>query len=183
MSGKTLKIVLPIVVLVLAVVAAYLVASSRRAPKRVERPPLGPLVEVAPVESADVQVVIQGHGEVAAKVAVDVIPQVSGRVVATHASLVAGGFFSAGEVLVVIDPRDYELAVERARASVARAEVSLERERAEAAVAREEWDDLHPGEDAPGLVVREPQIRQAEAELDAANADLAAATLTWNAPR
>ncbi len=123
------------------------------------------------------QVVVNGHGEVVPRVAVDVVPQVAGKVVKVHPSLVAGGFFRAGDALVVIDPRDYELALERAQASVARAQVSLQREQAEAVVAREEWDELHPGEEAPGLVVREPQIRQAEAELAAANADLAAAKL------
>ncbi len=151
--------------------------SARKAPARVERPALGPLVEVMPAQIVDVPVVVSGHGEVVPRVAVDVVPQVAGRVVKVHPSLVAGGFFRAGDALVVIDPRDYELALERAQASVARAEVSLQREQAEAVVAHEEWDELHPGEEAPGLVVREPQIRQAEAELAAANADLAAARL------
>jgi RND family efflux transporter MFP subunit len=90
---------------------------------------------------------------------------------------VAGGFFRAGEVLVVIEPRDYELAVERAQAAVARAKVTLEREQAEAEVAREEWNGLHPGEEPTALVIREPQIRQAEAEHAAAVADLDVAKL------
>jgi RND family efflux transporter MFP subunit len=120
---------------------------------------------------------VKGHGEVVAKVAVDIVPQVAGQVVTTHPSLVAGGFFKAGDVLVEIDPRDYELAVERAQAAVARAKVTLEREQAEASVAREEWYVLHPGEEPTALVVREPQIRQAEAEYAAAEADLSVARL------
>ena len=183
MSGKFLKIALPVAVLILGVAAAWLLASARRAPERVDRPPLGPLVEVEPVTVTDVPVVVVGHGEVTAKVAVDVVPQVSGQVVEVHPSLVAGGFFSAGEPLVVIDPRDYELALGRAEAAVARALVTLEREQAEAEVARREWDDLHPGEEAPGLVLREPQIRQAEAELAAAEADLEVARLNLERTR
>jgi len=177
MSAQTLKRLLPIIVLVVGALTAAWIVSARRTPDRVERPPLGPLVEVTSVELTDVPIVVEGHGEVVPRVAVDVVPQVSGRVVEVHPSLVAGGFFRAGEALVVIDPRDYELALERAQATVARAQVSLQREQAEAVVAREEWDELHPGEEAPGLVVREPQIRQAEAELAAAEADLAAARL------
>jgi RND family efflux transporter MFP subunit len=177
MSEKTLKSLLPLIVLVIGAASAAWIVSARKAPDRVERPPLGPLVEVTRVELTDVPVVVDGHGEVVPRVAVDVVPQVAGRVVKVHPSLLAGGFFRAGEALVVIDPRDYELALERAQATVARAQVSLQREQAEAVVAREEWDELHPGEDAPGLVVREPQIRQAEAELAAAEADLAAAQL------
>jgi RND family efflux transporter MFP subunit len=178
MSPKALKLVIPVIVLVAGVAAAALIASARKAPPRVDRPPLGPLVEVTPVEVSDVPLTVTGHGEVVARIAVDVVPQVPGQVVQVHPSLVAGGFFRAGEVLVVIEPRDYELAVERAQAAVARAKVTLQREEAEAEVAREEWDELHPGEEpTSGLVVREPQVRQAEAELAAAVADLDVAKL------
>lgn len=177
MSSKALKLIVPVVVLVAGIAAAAMLASSRKAPPRVDRPALGPLVEVMSTEVGDVPVIVNGHGEVVAKVAVDVVPQVAGQVVKTHSSLVAGGFFKAGEVLVVIDARDYELAVERAQAAVARAKVTLEREQAEADVAREEWNGLHPGEEPTALVIREPQIRQAEAEHAAAVADLSVAKL------
>jgi len=183
MSSKALKIVIPIVVLLAGIAAAAVITSARKAPPRVDRPPLGPLVEVLPVEVADVPVVVTGHGEVTAKVAVDIVPQVAGKVVSTHPSLVAGGFFKSGEVLIEIDPRDYELAVERAQAAVARAKVTLEREQAEAEVAREEWNGLHPDEDPTALVIREPQIRQAEAEYAAAEADLSVARLNLERTR
>jgi RND family efflux transporter MFP subunit len=183
MSPKALKLVIPIVVLIAGAAAAALIASARKAPPRVDRPPLGPLVEVVATQRADVPIVVTGHGEVVARVAVDIVPQVQGQVVRVHPSFVAGGFFKAGEVLVVIEPRDYELAVERAQAAVARAKVTLEREQAEAEVAREEWNGLHPGEEPTGLVIREPQIRQAEAELAAAVADLDVAKLNLERTR
>lgn len=183
MSSKALKLVVPIIVLLVGVGAAALIASARKAPPRVERPPLGPLVEVVPAEITDIPVEVSGHGEVVARVSVDVVPQVAGQVVEVHRSLVAGGFFSTGEVLVVIDPRDYELAVERAQAAVARAKVTLEREQAEAEVARAEWQDLHPDEEPTGLVIREPQIRQAEAEYAAAVAELSVAKLSLERTR
>jgi len=183
MSSKTLKIVIPIIVLIAGIAAAAVITSARKAPPRVDRPPLGPLVEVLRVEITDVPVVVSGHGEVVAKVSVDIVPQVAGKVVSPHPSLVAGGFFKSGEVLIEIDPRDYELAVERAQAAVARAKVTLEREQAEAEVAREEWNGLHPGEEPTALVIREPQIRQAEAELAAAAADLSVAKLNLERTR
>lgn len=183
MSNKVLKGFLPLIVLVLGVGLALVLVSARKAPDRVEQPALGPLVEVVAAQVTDVPVVVTGHGEVTARVSVDVVPQVAGRIVEVHPSLVAGGFFRAGEPLVIIDPRDYELALERAQASVARAQVSIQREEAEAVVARDEWDELHPDEEAPGLVVREPQIRQARAELAAAEADLAGARLNLERTR
>jgi RND family efflux transporter MFP subunit len=184
MSSKTLKIVLPIAVLFAGIAGAMLLASSRKAPPRVERAAPGPLVEVLVADPTDVPIVVEGHGEVVAKVAVEVVPQVVGRVVEVSPSMVAGGFFKADQMLFVIEPRDYELGVDRSQAAVARAEVQLERELAEATVARQEWDELHPGE-APssGLVVREPQVRQAKAELEAARADLAVARLNLERTR
>jgi len=184
MSSKTLKLVLPIVVLLAGVAGAMLLASSRKAPPRVERAAPGPLVEVLSAGRTDVPIVVEGHGEVVAKVDVEMVPQVTGRVVTVSPSMVAGGFFKAGQTLFVIETRDYELGVERALAAVARAEVQLEREQAEAEVAREEWEELHPGE-APssGLVVREPQVRQAQAEVEAANADLSVARLNLERTR
>lgn len=184
MSSKALKLIIPIVVLLAGVAAAAFIASARKAPERAERPPVGPLVEVMPATVGDVPVTVTGHGEVVPRVSVDVVPQVSGKAIRVNQSLVAGGFFDAGETLVEIEPRDYELAVERARAAVARARVALQREEAEAEVARKEWEELHPGEAPPsGLVVREPQIRQARAELEAALADLAAAELNLERTR
>jgi RND family efflux transporter MFP subunit len=184
MARARLKIVLPIVVLIAGAAAAAILTASRRAPPRLERSSPGPLVEVVRVSVEDVAMKVTGHGEVVAKVAVDVVPQVAGKVIHAHPSLVAGGFFEADQPLIEIDPEDYELAVDRAEAAVARAEVNKEREQAEAEVARQEWDELHPDEEPPsGLVVHEPQVRQAEAELAAARADLNAASLNLERTR
>jgi RND family efflux transporter MFP subunit len=179
MKNRTLKIVVPIAILILGLVAAKILASSRRAPERHQKPALGPLVEVITAQPTTVSTVVRGHGEVRPKTTVEIVPQVAGLVIAMHPGLVAGGHFRANEPLLTIEPRDYELAVERANAAVARAEVGLEREQAEAEVALQEWDAIHPGEKPnSGLVVREPQVRQAEAELAAAQADLAIARLS-----
>jgi len=179
MKNRTLKIVVPIAILILGLVAAKILASSRRAPERHQKPVLGPLVEVITAQPTTVSTIVRGHGEVRPKTTVEIVPQVAGRVIAMHPGLVTGGHFRASEALLTIEPRDYELAVERANAAVARAEVGLEREQAEAEVALQEWDAIHPGEEpTSGLVVREPQVRQAEAELAAAQADLAVARLS-----
>jgi multidrug efflux pump subunit AcrA (membrane-fusion protein) len=81
----------------------------------------------------------------------------------------AGGFIRRNEQILKIDPRDYELAVQQANAAVAEAQVRLDLEKAEAKVAIEEWQQLHPNEEPTSpLVFREPQIRQAEARLESA---------------
>jgi RND family efflux transporter MFP subunit len=184
MSRTVIHIALVVVALTVGLLGAALLAFSRTPPERTERPALGPLVEVVSVTTEDRQVTVKGNGQVVPERAVTVIPQVAGTIIETHPALVSGGFFAKGEPLVTIDPRDYELAVQRAEAVVARAQVRIEQEQAEAAVAREEWEALNPGEaPASGLVVREPQIRQAEAELASARADLESARLNLERTR
>lgn len=175
--NKFWKVVLPIVALLIGAGAGAALLSSRKTPERVERKTLGPLVEVVTAQTASIRVQVHGQGEVRASTRVDLLAEVSGRAIEVHPSLVTGGRFRAGEVLVRIEPRDYELAVERARAGVARAKVQLEREQAEGAAARAEWQELHGEAEPPPLAVREPQIRQAEAEVAAAQADLASTEL------
>lgn len=178
-----LEILAPILVLIAGAISAKALIDSRQAPPREERPAVGPLVEVMEVRSRDLRVTVSGEGEVSPRIAVELLPEVAGRVVEVHPELVAGGRFRAGEVLVRIDPREYELAVERSRAAVARSQVSVEREQAEAGSALAEWRELHGDEPAPALLAREPQIRQAEAELAAAEADLASAQLALDRTR
>jgi RND family efflux transporter MFP subunit len=128
-------------------------------------------VRVLEVRREDFRLTVRSQGTVAPRTESDLVPEVSGRVVAVSPSLTAGGFFEEGEVLLAIDPRDFELAIVGARAEIARAELALAREEAEAEVARREWEDLGKGEPS-SLVLREPQLAQARANLEAAKAAL-----------
>ncbi len=178
-----LKIILPAAVLLLGAGATAALISSRKAPEPASRPTLGALVETIRVQAEDLPLEIEGRGEVTPKTRIEVLPEVTGRVVEISPNLVSGGRFRAGQTLIRIDPRNYELAVERARAAVARTQVVLEREQAEAAVATAEWEAINGSIEPPPLVARKPQTRQAEAELAAANADLATAELALERTR
>ncbi|RMG95495.1 MAG: biotin/lipoyl-binding protein, partial [Candidatus Dadabacteria bacterium] len=134
-----LMTVLPLVVLAGGLLGFKALVESRRAPPRRERPHLGPLVRVSAVQPVDVWVEVEAHGTVRPAAEIDVVPQVGGEVVEVSPNLVTGGFVAAGEVLLRIDPRDYELQLRTAEAGVEQAKVQLERTEAEAAAAREEW--------------------------------------------
>ena len=108
-------------------------AFSRKPPERQTQTNKGPLVEVIVAETSDLPVIVRGNGTVRAKVQVQVVPQVSGRVIKVHPGLVSGGFFRADEPLIDIDPTDYDLALEQAEANVAQTQAS--RAAAEADVA------------------------------------------------
>ena len=173
-----IQLVLVVIVLLIAALAFKKMLSMRKPPEKKAAQVSAPLLNAQTVYPGDMQMEIGGFGTVGSKIEVKVVPQVSGVVIDCHDNLVDGGFFKADEWLIVIEQADYELAVESAAAVVARAQVRLDQELAEATVARQEWDQLHPGtEPTSPLVLRRPQISQAKAELKAAEAQLAKAQL------
>jgi RND family efflux transporter MFP subunit len=99
------------------------------------------------------------------------------------AQFAVGGFFSRGDILISIDPRDYEFSIARLKAEVAQARLRLSQEEGEARIAREEWARLNQDESPPPLVLREPQLAQARAQLEAALASLQQAELNLERTR
>ena len=136
-----------------------------------------PVVNVLLPDSIARDVLVDVTGTINARSYVELVPEVSGRVVEVSPSLRAGGSFTFGEVLIGIDERDFRLAVEQANAEVASAESNLLLQQTEGAVASSNYALLHSGDSVPALVAREPQIGQARAQLLSARARAAAAEL------
>ena len=172
-----LKWILPIAILALAALVVVALVSSRPAVETAPRQVAPPPVRVVTVEPTRVELRVRSQGSVVPATEADLVSEVAGNIVWVAGSFEVGGFFDTGDVLLRLDRRDYELAVASGRASVAQARVALTREEAEAEVAREEWEDLgEPGEPGP-LVLREPQLDEARARVEAALANQARAEL------
>ncbi len=172
-----LKWILPVAILAVAVVIVVALVGSRPAVETAPRQIAPPPVRVVTVEPTRVELRVRSQGSVIPATEADLVSEVAGNIVWVAESFEVGGFFDTGDVLLRLDRRDYELAVASARASVAQARVALTREEAEAEVAREEWEDLEePGEPGP-LVLREPQLDEARARVEAALANQARAEL------
>jgi len=176
--GGWVQAIVAILVVALGVAGAYFLIKLRKPPQREVPETLAPLVEVEQLRVRDIPMIVRGYGTVSPMVEVEIVPEVPGKVVQVHPRLKAGGLIRAKEQIIQIDPRDYELAVQQANAAVAEAQVRLDTEKAEADVARKEWRQLHPNtEPSSPLVLRDPQIRRAQASLESAKAQLAMADL------
>jgi RND family efflux transporter MFP subunit len=177
MSKKTIliKIVLPIAILMAGFVGMQTMVLSKKPPERQAPAVSGTLVETLPVTTTRHQVQVLATGTVQPQMTTTVTSQVSGRVVYMAPNLVVGGFFQKGQLLFAIDEADYRYAVEKSRAEVIRGEYQLAKMKSEARVARREWERLKLGGDAPPnpLVLYEPQLKDAQATLAAAKAELA----------
>jgi RND family efflux transporter MFP subunit len=177
-AGGLLKVVLPVAIVVVGILIAIAFVKLRRPPRRKEQEIVPPLVKVQQLHAQDIQMVVGGYGTVSPRAEVDLVPEVSGKVVSINPQLKAGGFIGAGEQILQIEPRDYELAVQQAQAAVANAQLGLQIEYEEAELARRDWQELYPDtEPNSPLVSRLPHIQQARAALQAAKAQLATAEL------
>ncbi|MDP1772689.1 MAG: efflux RND transporter periplasmic adaptor subunit [Methylobacter sp.] len=166
-----LKILLPIALLLAGIASAWAVIATR--PQMVlQAPPLeAPLVTVIQAEPQTLRLNVHSQGVVTPRNEIDLIPEVSGKVVQLHPDFVTGGFFARNDLLVSIDPRDYDYAIAQAQAQIAEAKRQLAMEEAQADQAHNEWQALGEGAATP-LAMREPQLAEARAKLKAAEANL-----------
>jgi RND family efflux transporter MFP subunit len=171
------KALVPLILLLAGAAAAAGIFASRKTVERQDSAVLPPLVRTQAVEPRDIPLIVRGHGDAVPAITTTLAAQVSGRVAAVGPSFAEGASFRRGDLLLEIEQRDYELNVAQAEAGVAQALVRVDRERAEAELARREWQELGRGEAAP-LAARAPQVAEAEAALGSAEASLEMARLS-----
>ena len=180
-SDARLRRLVPAAVLVVALGGGLaLVATSpstERQPESFEPPVVG----VVPVDRAAYPRAVEAYGSLVPSREATLYPEVQGPVVEIHPHLEPGGIVRAGEVLLRVDPAEYELAVAGAQAALAEAQAALEIERGRQVVAQREWElfgaELPDAELGRELALRVPQLRQAEARIASARSALDRARL------
>jgi len=88
-------------------------------------------VQTVSPEGEDAPIV--GHGTVRPKNQINIVPQVSGKLVYAHPELAQGKVIPKGEVLFEIDPTVYESRVRQSEAEIRGLEATLERQKIESA--------------------------------------------------
>lgn len=120
----------------------------------------------------DFPVILKSQGSVRAHHDTVVTSQVPGIITKIHPTFEDGAFFKQGDILVEIDPGDLEAARSAAESKLARAEAMLAQEEAKAKQARLNWEDIGYTEEPSPLVLRIPQLKDARAQVAAAQVDL-----------
>lgn len=177
MSSNYSNIYTPVAIIVAACIIAAIFYLSRPEPKTVDTTPDPLLVEAIEAVKEDIQVSVRSQGTVVPRTRTRLIAEVSGKVTEVAAQFNVGGYFKQGEVLLKIDQRDYVAAVKRAEAAVAAAKSQLATEQGRAEVAYQDWlkyrSSVNRTEAATDLALRKPQLAEAQARLDSAEAELA----------
>lgn len=170
------RIIVPLVILGAGWLAMQALAEKKEEPTRERRPDRNlPKVRVMELRRSDFGVTIESNGVVRPHNSTSLTPRVSGRILRVNERFEDGAFFSEGDVLVELDPTDFNAALASAEAQVARAEAALTQEEARAEQALLDWADLGNTDTPSPLVKREPQLKEAKANLAAAQAALSAA--------
>lgn len=169
MNRTQLKLLLTIITLVLGISGAMLLVKFKT--KAISKPSERklPNVKVVNTKTSSHTFKIVSQGTALPRTTILLISEVSGKVVSVSDKFNAGKFFQKNDLLLEIDPRDYELSLAQARLKVAQANLRLQMEEKEATVSSKEWKLLNQGEPT-GLQAREPQLAEARATLDAAKA-------------
>jgi len=165
----------PIVIGILSIaflVAYFLTAFKPEAEKKQLKNEL-PVAEYIVAHSQLTAVPVISQGSIKAKTNIKLIAEVSGRITQMANLKFAGGFFKKGDLLLSIDDTDYRLAMRRAQAQVAAAKQRLVKAQTEATQAK--YDLQQIGRDpskSNAYALRKPQLAEAQASLQAAQADL-----------
>ena len=145
--GPKIKLVVQLFIAALFLAAGVFglrtLTASKAPLKKVKRSIVLPIVRAIAVRSAQKRVPILGQGTVRPLREIRLIPQVGGKVIYTSPSLVDGGAFKKGTILLQIEPVDYQLAVSLYQARLKDSESKLKLLEEEAAVAKEEWIEIN----------------------------------------
>ncbi len=167
---QALRIIVPIALVSLAVLVwSWMVGN----PPAAERAPSGApttQVEVMELVPRDYRIWIPSQGVVGPRTRTVLLPQVAGQVVEIAPALRDGAYFVQDEVLLRIDARDYRSALTVAEALLVQRQAELQLEEAQHRQARRNWELLGEGGSPDPLLVREPQLKMAQANVESARA-------------
>lgn len=166
-----LRISLPVLILALTGFLAWWFVANKPEPRKSSPPPQVTNVEGARLKPTNYQISLASRGTVFPRTTTTLVPQVSGRIENISPNFREGSFFKAGEVLVSIEKADYQAALVRAKSLVAQARTVLTEEEARGEQALANWVRLGSGSPSD-MVLRKPQLAEAEARLKAAEEDV-----------
>lgn len=165
-----------IAILASAVGGAFVMVQTRAAPTQMEREIPVLLVDAIEARREPVFFRVNTQGAVTPRTESNLVSEVSGQIVEVASNYVAGGFFRKGELLLRIDPRNYQSALKSAQANVARVQTQVAKENALANFALDDWKTLRDLNASTGpisdLALRKPQLAEAIAESISAEAAL-----------
>ena len=169
---------LPLIVIIVAFVIAGLMSLTKPDSLELESPNREVAVKTAVIQKSQVQLKVKSQGTVQPLTKTMLVSEVSGIVMALAPQFEVGGTFAKGDVLIKLDPADYQVAKQRADAQLQSAKAQLLSEQARSTQAKKEWEMTgRPLSEAPVLALRSPFLAEAQSRLLQAQAEVKQAEL------
>ncbi len=130
-----------------------------------------PFVESMMLIPQNTRASISSQGIISPSASITLISELGSKVEWISLKMQTGSSFLKGDTLIILDKRDYELALITAESNVLNAKVNLEREKAESDLATKEWKRVGAGSGSD-LALRKPQLAKANATFAASEANL-----------
>lgn len=168
------KFVLPLFLIIgsIVVVIALVTYQKSKSVERKDDTNKAVLVDVIEADVVSLNFSVESQGTVRPRTETTLVSEVSGKVVSIASNFVAGGFFRKDEVLLQIDPSDYEAGLKRALAALASRKAKLADETARSEQAMKDWRNMGKEGQPSDLGLRKPQMADAKANVSAAEADV-----------
>lgn len=169
---RAIRFILPVIVLGGCVYAAWWLLSHPPPQRKMEMPPTLVRVEATELNQTTYDLRVRSQGTVQPRTRSTLLPEVAGKIIEISPSFRPGGFFGEGDVLMRLDPLDYETAIVIAKATLAQATVMLAEEKARAEQAVENWRAMGRTGTPSDLVSRGPQLAKAQADVASTQAQV-----------
>lgn len=183
MKNKTLisKVLAPLAVLGLTAFVTIVIINSKPEVAKKEAADVIRDVQAIAYSQQNASFPLASQGVVTPLTHIRYLSEVSGKIIEVSPKWADGGFFRKGELLLRVEEHTYKSQLAKAEAALEQAKTNLTQEKAQAYVAKKNWEASNrAGDDNPAarsLALREPQLATAQAQLASAEADRSVARL------
>lgn len=174
--NRLIRILIPVLIIACGVGVAAYFKISRPTPQKAEIRQARPQVETITATRVAEPTRFSGMGTVVPAHEIELKAQVSGSILSVSSAFETGGRFRQGREILRINPKDYQLTLQRAESALCEAKAAYDLEMGNQEVARQEFEYMK--RTAPGatkdaaLALREPQRLQVEAKIVKGQADV-----------
>jgi|TARA_B110000914_G_scaffold63427_1_gene55299 RND family efflux transporter MFP subunit len=168
---QKMKKYIGLIFLIISLVLASLLISNKPIAVAKDEKKNTPYVKTMMLIPQNIKASISSQGVISPSSSITLISELNSKVDWISSKMQTGSSFQKNDTLLILDKRDYELALITAESNVLNAGVNLEREKAESDLASKEWKRVGAGTGSD-LALRKPQLAQANATYAAAQAML-----------
>ena len=168
---RKMKKYIGLIFLIISLVLASLLISNKPIAVAKDEKKNTPYVKTMMLIPQNIKASISSQGVISPSSSITLISELNSKVDWISSKMQTGSSFQKNDTLLILDKRDYELALITAESNVLNAGVNLEREKAESDLASKEWKRVGAGTGSD-LALRKPQLAQANATYAAAQAML-----------